>query len=472
MSASSSNFVNFPSDLQAALQVDFLNREFEEGLDSILAYRRMALQETINARIGETLTRTRKGRTPPQIDPLSGAQVNANLDNSLSPESYQVEQYTLTLNQYAATQDVNILQELAGIADQVIAAARNNGVSAAQTLERLAKIQLFAAYNGGNTFVRSDLGTNSLTEVYVDDIRGFRYLNYNGQLVPVSATTPLTVYEYATSSTGVTQSFQVVGTAATSTNLSYFPGSNGAGSTDGISGVLLISGATSVPVPHDAIISANAPTIMRPGGKMTTAELTGNDVLTLSSILNAVAYLRNNGVPALSNGDYACILDNASMRQLFSDQQFIMYFAGRDQSPEIRSGDIVRIMGVTFIPTTEAYVQLPVPGVIQTTVRRPIVMGAEALIQGNFEGMDMWLNRKGVAGNTVSEVMLVNGVAQILRVPLDRLQQSLSLSWSWVGGFTTPTDITATSDIIPTVGQNITGGNPLYKRCVVIETAG
>jgi len=84
----------------------------------------------------------------------------------------------------------------------------------------------------------------------------------------------------------------------------------------------------------------------------------------------------------------------------------------------------------------------------------------------------MWLNRKGVAGNTVSEVMLVNGVAQILRVPLDRLQQNLSLSWSWVGGFTTPTDITATPDIIPTVGQNITGGNPLYKRCVVIETAG
>lgn len=471
MAASTSSFVSFPSDLQAALQLDFLNREFEEGLDSVLAYRRMALQETVNARIGETLTRTRKGRTPPQIDPISGAQMNANLDNSLNPESYQIEQYTITLNSYAGTQDVNTMQELAGIADQVIAASRNNGVSSAQTLERLAKIQLFAAYNGGNSFVRTDLGASSLTTVYVDDIRGFRFVNYNGVLTPVSPSTPLQVYEYATSSSGVTQTFSVVGVAPTSTNSSWYPGSNGYGSTDGISGALLISGATSVPVNGDAIIGSNAAYILRPSGKTTTTELAGTDVLTMGLILDAVSYLRNNGVPAMSDGNYACLLDNASLRQLFSDQQFAVLFAGQDKSPEYRSGDIIRLLGVTFIPTTEAYVQPPI-GDINVTVRRPIVMGAEALIQGNFEGMDMWLNRKGVEGNTVSEVMLVNGVAQIIRVPLDRLQQVVSLSWTWVGGFTTPTDLTATSVIIPTVGNNITGGNPLYKRCVVLETAG
>ncbi len=471
MAASTSSFVNFPSDLSAALQIDFLNREFEEGLDSILAYRRTALQETINARIGETLTRTRKGRTPPQIDPISGQQINANLDNSLSPDSYQIEQYTITLNQYAGTQDVNTMQELAGIADQVIAAARNNGVSAAQTLERLAKIQLFASYNGGNSFVRGDLGTSTTSEVYVDDIRGFRFVNLNGVLTPVSATAPLTCYEYATSSSGVTQTFSVIGVAPSSTNASWYPGSNGSGSTDGISGVLLISGATAAPVSGDAVISTNAPNVMRPSGKMTTEQLTGSDTLTMGLILDAVAYLRNSGVPALSNGNYACLLDNASLRQLFSDQQFSVLFAGQSTSKEWRSGDIIDLLGVTFIPTTEAYVQPPI-GDIKVTVRRPIVMGGECLIQGNFEGMDMWLNRRGVEGNTVSEVMLVNGVAQIIRVPLDRLQQVVSLSWSWVGGYVCPTDITATSTIIPTVGNNITGGNPLYKRAVVLETAG
>ena len=467
-----STFVGFPSSLAAALQQSFLNREFEEGLDSVLAYRRMAMQETVNARIGETLTRTRKGRNTPEINPISGAQINANLDNSLTPQSFAIEQYTITLNQYAGTQDVNILQELAGIADQAIAASRNNGVAGAQTLERLAKIQLFWNYTGGNTYVRSDLGTNSTTTVYVDDIRGFQHVNVNGVLTPVSGTNPLTCYEFPTSSGGVKQTFQVTGAAPTSTNYSLFPGSNGSGSTDGISGYLTITGAGSAPVNGDAIISTNAANVLRPSGKVSTNELTGSDVLTLGLILDAVTYLRNAGVPALPNGNYACILDNASLRQLFSDQQFMVLFAASSKAREYVTGDVFDLLGVTFIPTTEAYVQQPNGTDVKVTVRRPIVIGAEAIIQGNFEGMDMWLNRQGVEGNTVSEVMLVNGVAQIMRVPLDRLQQTLSLSWQWVGGFACPTDLTANNAIIPTVGNNITGGNPLYKRAVVIETAG
>ncbi len=461
-------FTGFPAGLDAALQLNFLNREFEEGLDSVLAYRRMALQELINARIGETLTRTRKSRKAPAIDPLTGAQINLNLDNSLTPQAFTIEQYTITMNNYADTVDVNLLQELAGIADQMIADARNNGVQAAQTLERLAKIQLFANYNGGNSSVTS--GTNTTSECHVDDIRGFQHVNVNGVLQGVSASYPLQVYEYATSASGVTQTFQVIGVAADSSNVSIFPGSNGNGTTDGISGSLIISGASSAPVEGDAIISTNAPYIIRPEGKYTTAEITGADVLTMGLVLDAVAYLRNNGVPALPNGKYACLLDNTSLRQLFSDQQFAVLFAGRADSKEYRSGDIIDLLGVTYIPTTEAYFQ-PRQGALQTGVRRPIVMGAEALIQGNFEGLDQWLNRTGVAGNNMSEVMLVNGVAQILRAPLDRLQQQLSLSWTWVGGFACPTDITATSSIIPTVGSNVTGGNPLYKRCVVIEHA-
>ena len=154
---------DFPASLQAALQVDMLNREFEEGLDSILAYRRMALQETIPGRVGETLTRTRKGRTPPNTVPLTGAQVQANLDNSMTPVSYGLEQYTFAINRYAGTQDVYLMQELAGIADQVIAASRNNGVAGAQSLERIAKTKLFAAYNGGNTYVRTGLGASTTT---------------------------------------------------------------------------------------------------------------------------------------------------------------------------------------------------------------------------------------------------------------------------------------------------------------------
>jgi len=105
-------------------------------------------------------------------------------------------------------------------------------------------------------------------------------------------------------------------------------------------------------------------------------------------------------------------------------------------------------------------------GVAATSVsiRRVLVAGAETMIQGNFEGLEGWLARQGV--NAIGDVRLVNNVAHIFRSPLDRLQQWMSLSWTWIGDFAIPTDLTATTSIIPTAS------NALYKRAVVIETAG
>ena len=462
---------NFPAALQPILQEGFLERELEEGLDSILAYRRTALRETVPARIGETITRTRKGRKSPITTPLTPASTSS-LDNGLSPSTFAIEQYLLTLNEYADTVDVNMLQELAGIADQLIANSRNNGVQAAQSMERLARQALFGAYLGGNTRVRTDLGAGGTTSCHVDDIRGFTTVLVNGEPTPVSGTNTLAVAETAAAAGGVTQSLTVTGVTADATNESSVP--------DGISGVLTFSSATT-PVNGDAIVSSNAPRILRPMSHITMAQMQSSDTFTFGLVEDAVAYLRDNGVPPHDDGSYHVILDNTSMRQLWADQDFKVLFAGRADSREYRDGDIIRMLGVTFIPTTEAYVQ-PAgqqydgatygtagggtgPAAINTRIRRPIVMGAEALIQGDFEGLDMWLGREGM--EPIGEVFLVNGVAQILRPPLDRLQQWTSLTWTWVGGFAVPTDTTATTSIIPTAN-----GAALFKRCVAIEHAG
>lgn len=456
---------NFPAALQGTIQQGFLDREFEEGLDSILAYRMCAIQETIPARIGETLTKTRKSRLSPTVTPLVPSAVAANIDNSLSPQSFTMEQYSYTVFEYAQTADVDLLGEMVGIADQMIALSRNNGVAAAQSLERLSKQALFAAYNGGNTFVRTDLGAGSTTTCHVDDVRGFQFVLVNGVVTAVSGAATLTVSEIATVSGGVNQTLTVTGVAVDGSSASIYPGST-PGTTDGLSGTLTFTAAT-LPVTGDAIVASNAPKIFRPSGKQTTTQLAAGDVLTLNVILNAVAYLRDNGVPAMPDGSYKCILDNTSMRALFADQDFKVLFAGRDMSSEFRSADIVNMLGVEFIPTTEAYVQaasaVPTPA-LAVTVRRPIIIGAEALLQGTFEGLEQWLNRDGF--EPIGYVMLVNDVAQIVRPPLDRLQRTLSMTWTWVGGFAVPTDLTATTSIIPTAS------NSLYKRAAVIEVAG
>ena len=454
------NFVNFPTALIPMLQTGFLERELEEGLDSVLAYRRECLEETIPVRIGETITRSRKGRFTPTTTPLAPAS-DTGLDNGLTTQTFSLEQYTFTMDRYAQTSDVNMLDEIAGIADQLIATSRNNGVAAAQSLERIARSRLFGAYLGGNSRVRTDLGAGGTTTCHVDDIRGFQYVLVNGVPTPVSGTNTLTVYETAVSGSGVTQTLTVTGVSVDGTNESSVP--------DGVSGVITFSTATT-PVNGDALVAINAPKIIRPYGHLTTAQMTSADTLTLGLIMDAVAYLRDNGVPSMSDGTYHCVLDNTSQRQLWSDQDFKVLFAGRNDSSVWLRGDIIELLGVTFIPTTEAYVQQAnssgATGASANTVkvRRPIVMGAESIIQGNFEGLDQWLGRQGV--EDIGNVFLVNNVAQILRPPLDRLQQTASLSWQWIGDFAVPTDLTATTSIIPTAS------NALYKRSVVIETAG
>ena len=94
-------------------------------------------------------------------------------------------------------------------------------------------------------------------------------------------------------------------------------------------------------------------------------------------------------------------------------------------------------------------------------MRRPILVGAEALVEGDFEGM---ATTEVAPGDSLIE--MVDDIVQVTREPLDRLQQIIAQSWYWIGGFTAPTDQTVNPNIIPTASQSY------YKRAVVFEHAG
>src|ERR1700734_1866850 len=108
---------NFPAALQPIIQQGFLEREFETALTSRLGYRLIADREEFAVGIGETLTKTRAGLKPSITTPLAAA-TNTNLDNGLTPGNWGVEQYTISLNFYAATQDLNMVTSRVGIASQ------------------------------------------------------------------------------------------------------------------------------------------------------------------------------------------------------------------------------------------------------------------------------------------------------------------------------------------------------------------
>lgn len=436
---------NFPAALQPIIQQGFLEREFLQAMHSRLGYRACADRQSFAVGIGETLTKTRAGLKPSVTTPVAAA-ANTNLDNGLTPGTWSVEQFTLTINHYAATTDLNMVTSRVGIASQFLQNAAINGEQAARSLDELARNALFAPYFGGNTRVRVALGSAGPT-VAVDDIRGFSTVFVNGVQSPVGGSNTLTVTVGA-------NAYTLVGASADATNVSTAPG--------GVSGTLTFSGNVTAGdgALGSAVQAANASVIIRPSGRPTTAALGATDTLSMASLLDAVAKLRMNAVPEIE-GAYNCYLDPVSARQLFADNDFRQLFQGATSANQVfRQGMVNDFLGLRFVPTTEAYVQ-PHPTLAGAVVRRPIVVGQGALIEGDFAGMaepDV-----APAGSIVS---LVDGVAMVTREPIDRLQQIIAQSWYWIGGFCAPSDTMTNATVVPTAT------NAAYKRAVMIEHLG
>ena len=436
---------NFPLALQPIIQQGFLEREFQQALSSRLGYRAVADREEFAVGIGETLTKTRAGLKPSITTPLVPA-TNTNLDNGLVPQSFNVEQYTITLNFYAATADLNMVTSRVGIASQFLLNAAINGEQAARSLDELARNALFPAYFGGNTRVLTTLASAGPT-LHVDDIRGFGQVWVNGVPNPVSATNTLTV-------TVGSNAYVLTGVAADATNASSAPG--------GISGTLTFAGNVTVAdgTAGNTVTAASASAIARPNARANTGQIVAADQLDMATLLNAVATLRLNAVPEI-DGAYNCYLDPVSARQLFGDQAFQRLFTGATSANQVfKRGVVNDFLGLRFIPTTEAYVTAN-PAVPGGVIRRPIVCGKGALIEGDFAAM-----AEADVAPKDSIVSMVDGVAMVTREPIDRLQQIIAQSWYWIGGFCTPTDTTTNPATIPTAT------NAAYKRAVLIEHAG
>ncbi|HXT78037.1 MAG TPA: DUF4043 domain-containing protein [Acetobacteraceae bacterium] len=436
---------NFPAALQPIIQQGFLEREFDQALQSRLGYRACADREEIAVGIGETLTKTRAGLKPSVTTPVAPA-LNTNLDNGLTPTSWGVEQYTITINHYAATMDLNMVTSRVGIASQFLQNAYANGEQAARSLDELARNALFAAYLGGNTRVRSSLSSAGPI-VSVDDIRGFQTVFTNGVQTPVSASAPLTVTIGA-------NAYTAVSVTPDGTNVSTAPA--------GISGTLTLSSNVSVSdgTAANAVTAAAGSTIVRPSQRSNTSLLGAADTLTMSSLLDAVAKLRMNAVPEI-DGSYNCYLDPVSARQLFADPDFKQLFQGATSANQVfRKGMTNDFLGLRFIPTTETYVQ-PHPMLTGLMVRRPIICGRGALIEGDFAGMAA----EDVAPAD-SIISIVDGVAMVTREAIDRLQQIIAQSWYWIGGFCAPSDTTTNPTTVPTAT------NAAFKRAVIVEHIG
>jgi hypothetical protein len=432
---------DFPVALQPIIQQNFLEREILDGLQSTLTYRAIADREVFPNGVGETITKTRKGLKAPVTTPMN-PQNNTNLDNGLTPSTWTVEQYTMTMDMYGDTIDLNTVTTGVGIKSQFLANAKTNSIQANQSLDRLARNALFGAYQSGHTRVTSTLGADG-TSIHVDDIRGFTWAIQNGQPLPVSPTNRLAI-----TINGTTHA--VVGATADGINASTAP--------QGISGTLTLAENCTVAdgTAGNAVVSGVAPMVYRAGNHSTTVQIGANDKLTAQMIQNAVADLRSNNVPTI-DGAYHCYLTSRQMAGLFRDTEFQMLYRGAYGSDAYVKGRVVELMGARFIETTESPIQM-VNGV---NVYRAIICGQGAIVEGVFEGTG-----KDESGTLdAGQVTVVDGICHITREPLDRLKQIVAQSWYSIVGYAVPTDTTVNTSIIPTSTASA------FKRAAILESA-
>lgn len=449
---------NLPASIQSVIQLNYLERAFEEALRAKLGFRSIADREPFMAGIGETITKTRTGLLPAITTALAAA-ANTDITSGLTAQNYAVEQYSLAINQYAANMQLNVATAQVAIADLFL----RNGVTLAEqafrSVDTLAQRVLYNTYLGGNTRVTTTLGVAGVT-IAVDDIRGFQYSwNSAGQVVPVSVSFPVNCTVGA-------DVYSLTTATPDGTNVSTAPG--------GISGTLTF--ATSVTIADgtqgNAVISAVAPYVIRPsttsGNVMATATTgisAANDInsgrLTMQMILDGKAEMSSNGVmPVDATGMYHMYLNPRQSKGLFGDPEFQLLFRGDQiKSEEYRKGVVAEILGVQLIETNLNPVQ-SLSGV--GTVQRAMLVGQGALVEGTFTNTAYAAAEK--ADDDDGMITVVDGIAHVTREPLDALKQVVTQSWSYIGGFAVPSDITTNPNTIPSAS------NSAFKRGIMLES--
>jgi N4-gp56 family major capsid protein len=407
----------FPDSIKVIVQNGILERTFQQALMPKLLYRQIATPRPFQANLGERVIFTRTGLMEPVTTPLPPG-------TDPTPSSYGIEQYEMSLNQYGNAIDTNMLASQIALASKFLEDNQKLAFNAGQSLNWLTRDKLYKAYLSGNAYAVGS-GSNS-TSLKVNDVNGFTTQLVNGQQTSVSPANPLSITINGTPNA-------VIGADPTTNTLTLQTAATWA---DG-----------------DPVIASNAPKIIRPNAKTTTMKLQSTDVVTFKHFIAAVAYLRANNVPDFG-GYYVAHIDPITEQQLFDDPDFKQALVGRVDSPIYQTFSIGRFAGIDWVRNTEAPTTTGTGGI---TVRRPIVMGADCLIEGPLQGFGQLLEGTGVDRPGI--VTMVNGIALIHRPPLDRLQQIISSAWSWVGDFAVPTDA-------------LTGSPAQYKRAVVIEHAG
>lgn len=475
----------FPANIGNVIeQVGFLERKFHAAMRPKFVFRNAVASRTLSwfeGQIGETKTFTRSAEIPPQIAPLNPAS-NTGLDNGIVVAQRSFEQWQAQLFQWAEGLNINILGNETLLADLYLDDIEKLGGMAANSIELVCGQRVLQVYDTGDTFCTANEAT--ATAIPVDNIFGFdtQYLTSvspsYGLPAAVSSTNKIPVL-FINSSGAVYASANVIGVTADVVNKSYMVSGP---LTNGQSGTLTLDAAVSV-TKGDRVVA------MDPNNPSTTAfnpiykdgsyvvrplqagvmvgdayEMAASNVIAPSvQIPQAVALLKRRNVPKLANGLYGCAIDSTLMSYFYQDDGFLKATATNwDRSPVFRDGVIAAGWGVEFTDATQLPVYTAPAGGF--ALRHAFVFGEDVISEHPFTGARTAASRAGKTGD-MFDIRWVDRIEFITQAALDRLGETIKLSYKYVGDFRPGTDKGSNPQTV------LTSDYCRFKRGVLVQAA-
>lgn len=452
----------FAPELAAIIEDSTLIREFNDALFPSLLFRMEAMPDSWPAAIGETTIFTRSGLMGVSTKPLMPGR-------DPLPSSYPVEQWKATAAQYGNTLDTHLPSSYVTLASKFLEDTKKLGMNAGQTLNRIVRDRLFNAYLGGDSVAIQAAGIGA-QQILLASINGFSEVQADGQIAPVSALNPIPV-----TFTGTEPERQVVAAVPLDSADPLGPG------------IITLSEPMTVGVAaREGVKSEFRPEIIRAGGGNTVDSLAGAQNLTLQEVINAVAELRDQNVPAFEDGLYHVHLSPQAEAQLFADPAFqrlnqslpddhryrefmigdlvgARFFRNNEIPNDINVGDLADTSGGLGSARVSSELGAEVINQSGNKIRRTLVLGRGAVYEKFVPERTAYVSEAGVQGKIGQFSVTNNGaevsterIRMILRAPQDKLQQVVSQTWSWSGDFPVPTD-------------GVTGKAATYKRALIIE---
>jgi len=438
-----------PQSLQQIMQNGLLDQVFEQALHPAYLWDTLAEVIPWGGGRGDTSIMTRAGLLPLAPNPIT--------TNDATAQTYGFEQYQMTMNQYGSSIDTNMAESALTLASKFLQDNRNLAIQASGSLNVVAQNALYGAYGEGTTWA-ADASTTS-TALVVEDASGFQM---------ATGTTSTTNSNPTEGLTGASVPILVPVSSSNPINVTIGGTANTVTGVDIATNTLTLGTAISATVGEAVVNVSNGPVQYRPNARASAAQLVSGDVATLTLFTQAATRLRSMGVP-MRGGAYTAHIPPATLQELQQDLEFRQMWQSRGDSPvyanfKLGMGGqgqefLGRTLGIDWILDNNVPTGTNPSGV---TYYRPILCGDGCLIKGPFERMGDLVSAENARGTV--QIDLINGVARILRAPLDRLGQVLSSTWSWIGGYSVSTDLLA----------QIAGGGSdpaAFKRAVVVEHA-